>query len=659
MKKLAAICMLGLGLYVSLPARIPRASAGGRDGAAAWKSIGPDGGAARALVINPAEPGGVYAVSSGSPYRIFRSVNGGTSWKRAALLPGAIGDLALAPENPSVMYGPGLDSVYKSLNKGASWTRLGLGKYNYCNQGRILTVAGNPGLLFVTGGRVYEPTPNWRVCMAVFRSTDGGATWTVTPFQANTSFGHMEYIAGCASRPQFLFAAGYGQGASVSQVNYVFRSADLGLTWAKIAEPSSQVTGLVVHPSDPDRVWYASAGGVFRTTNGGASWERNAGELAAITALTLDRDNPLALYAGAVGNCYRSLDGGIAWTEAAAPPVGMGLTLLAGGKTVLFGGLAGIYRSTDGGSVFKASQAGFLASDISVLAAAPSSPATMYAESLYTGLFRSANGGTTWKALPGFLRSELVRQIAVEPSNAKRLFVLAGGWTCDAVIYRSVDGGMTWRSLKTEEDMYGLAVAPSDPRILYAAGRVAGGTSSMGVYISRNGGTTWTSKRICPVPGSNATAVAVDPRNTKLVFLGGHRNFSAALFRSANGGASWTDVTRTIQGEVILIRFDPLVAGRVYAVTSTGAYKTTNGGASWDRLRAEFDKHALAFHPTKKNTLYMGGFDGVFISADGGAAWKAMNSGLAVKNVECLAFNPATKVLYAGTFGGGAFRIQQ
>ena len=181
----------------------------------------------------------------------------------------------------------------------------------------------------------------------------------------------------------------------------------------------------------------------------------------------------------------------------------------------------------------------------------------------------------------------------------------------------------------------------------------------MGVFISKNGGTTWTSKRLCAVPGSCGSTAAVDPRNAKIVYVGGRRDNNAALYKSTNGGTTWTDVTKTIKDQIHEVAIDPKVANRVFVVTYDGIFRTTNGGTSWVHTREEYGYRVFAFHPTKPNTIYAGGSPGVLVSADGGTTWTALNAGLAVKDVRCLTFNRSTKVLYAGTAGGGVYKIQQ
>jgi len=280
----------------------------------------------------------------------------------------------------------------------------------------------------------------------------------------------------------------------------------------------------------------------------------------------------------------------------------------------------------------------------------------MFAAAASAGLYRSANGGASWTRLPDFDRCDAIRKIIVDSTEAKKIYVLADGSI--QYVLRSADGGLTWNQVLVE-NIIGLGMAPSNPQILFAAGQIASATAPMGVFMSKDGGTTWTSKRISATPGSSASAVAVDPRNAKVVFLGGQRNGNAALYKSTNGGTSWKDVTRTLQGPVSAIAVDPKAANRVFVVTDLGIYRTDNGGTSWILLKSVYSKHATAFHPTKANTLYVGGYLGVLASADAGATWTDLNAGLAVTNVMCLAFNSSTKVLYAGTAGGGVYKIQQ
>ncbi len=183
----------------------------------------------------------------------------------------------------------------------------------------------------------------------------------------------------------------------------------------------------------------------------------------------------------------------------------------------------------------------------------------------------------------------------------------------------------------------------------------------MGVFMSKDGGATWTSMRLSAVSGSSASAVVVDPRNANIVYVGGQRNSVAALFKSMNGGKTWENITRSVKEEVYDIGVDPKVANRVFVSTRSGIYRSVNGGTSWVRILniSGFSYRVLAFHPKMAGTIYAAGEAGVILSHDAGVTWEPLNTGLTAKYVKCLAFNQRTKVLYAGTAGGGVYKIQQ
>jgi photosystem II stability/assembly factor-like uncharacterized protein len=425
MKRKMIFAVLGAVFCVALAAQSPTAPFEG-DGAASWKALGPTGGGTAALEVNPANPNEVYAVSSGYQGQVYRSTNGGASWTRQSVFNDQLFDVALTPGNPNVMYVLGYDEVFKSVDKGVSWTPYPLGNYNQGTSGRIFVSPANPDVLFVAGTRTYQTSPNWWTCMAIHRSTNGGATWTTTLLQPDTDYAYMGQITGNAAQPQTLYAAGYGHRSGGNTTYYIYKSTNNGGTWTKIAEPVNQANGLVVHPSDANRVWYCTYNGIYRSADGGSSWEPGTGYLSAY-ALALDRTNPQVLYAGSISGCYKSTDGGITWNNSAAPPPGTGKDIAAGGAAILYGASGGIYRSTDGGTTFKASQSGYKATDIMAIASAPSSPSTMYAESSGAAIFKSTNAGSSWKALPYFYRCEAVLKIIVESSSPSKVFILAGG----------------------------------------------------------------------------------------------------------------------------------------------------------------------------------------------------------------------------------------
>jgi photosystem II stability/assembly factor-like uncharacterized protein len=650
--------VVGIFLALSLGPNAPASNSPYEDvGAAAWKAIGPNGGNIIKLVANPKNQNEIFAATGDPQGQIFRSVNGGATWVGRSVLPEYIFDLALNPFNPNSLYVLAYQSLYVSQDKGSTWSTCFLGVGNSAGSigGRLLVGLAGPNSIIVAGSS--SPDASSPSKMAILKTTDGGVRWTATPLQADSDEGSLNAIAAAPSNPRILFAGGKAYKAGRSH-HYVYRSRDGGATWINVFKPwNSSITGFSVHPTNPNRVVLTTTGGAFLSKNGGAAWEEtNTYPLAAIAR---DRKNPETLYAGSGVACHKSTDGGRTWATSAIHPYGTGQSILAGGKVVLYGSDAGVFKSTDGGKVFKTSQNGLKASDITALTVSASSPSTIYAESSGAGTFKSTNGGAIWKKFPILIPCDALREIIVDPSDAKRILILMQG-SGAGYIFRSKDGGISWQQLLYAEGLAGLTTASNSRNVLLAAGMVKDqGSAYIGAYISKNGGSTWTKHRACATPGGSAETIAVDPRNADIVYVGGQRDYQAAIYKSTNGGTIWEDVTGTLQGPIHDIEIDPHIANRVYGLTWDGIYRTDDGGGSWSQVSFDRRYRVIAFHPTVANKLYAGGEFGFSMSTDGGSTWGAMNPSLPVMFVRRLAFNRHTEVLYAGTAGGGVFEIQQ
>jgi len=117
-------------------------------------------------------------------------------------------------------------------------------------------------------------------------------------------------------------------------------------------------------------------------------------------------------------------------------------------------------------------------------------------------------------------------------------------------------------------------------------------------------------------------------------------------------------------GNVSALAIDPATPATLYAGTSGGVFKSTDGGANWSAVNTGLTAtniQALAIDPATPTTLYAGTWGGgVFKSTNGGESWSAVNTGLTNTDVRALAIDPDTPAtLYAGTWGGGVFSIQQ
>ena len=240
----------------------------------------------------------------------------------------------------------------------------------------------------------------------------------------------------------------------------------------------------------------------------------------------------------------------------------------------------GVFKTTDGGLTWKIT-AGLPNDAVNGLAVDATNPATVYAAT-NQGLYQSLDGGGTWK----MLLSSPVTSVAVAVTRPGLLY--AG--RVSAPILRSFDGGATWQEVGTAVTTNGLAIDPTNSQIVYAA------TSRSGLYLSTDNGNNWTLSNTGMVSGVNpltVNVIAIDPRIPQRLYAG----TTAGLFRSSDGGTLWNAAGTGIGARAVLsLGINPTDANFVYAGTAGGGvFQTANGGDTWTSTGpASLDANAVA-----------------------------------------------------------------
>jgi photosystem II stability/assembly factor-like uncharacterized protein len=389
-----------------------------------WQSVGPPGGDVRAIAFNPKNRADIYALAySDNLGQVFRSTNSGQSWKRIASFDNCVYDLAINPLNQRIIYVLSKTGVFKSTNRGVSWSEYTFGKKYGSLDGELAIHWTNPSVIYASG---YSITSGGKSCTAVFKSVDGGAHWKVKKFNATSKEGYALSVAIAPSSPNILYMSGYYSDGNIFHYKF-YKSLNDGTSWTEIGNTiQEQVTSIAIDPTNPNKVYAGTEWAVYRSSDGGQTWQRNEG-FAFAHALAIDGSNPNIIYAGYDKKCYKSTDGSVNWTEYTSGLSGSCRKLLVASNKVYFASSGGIFKSTDGGVNWAASQNGLGASIIPALALAPSSPNLIYTEVASNGFFRSTNAGSSWQRLPDFYRCESIFRITVHPTNANKLFIMVGG----------------------------------------------------------------------------------------------------------------------------------------------------------------------------------------------------------------------------------------
>ncbi len=633
---------------------------------ASWRQFPLHGGEMTSIVIDPVDRTTVYVGSRGGG--VFKTVDGGLSWQTArdglTYLP--IRSLAIHPADRDVLYaGTDYHGVWKSVDGGASWFEASVG----LDEGMIVfnleIDPRNPGIVYcgVAGG-VALSIGN------VFRSDNGGATWTVVNqgmVSDGGDFSNGVLALGLdAGSPQTVYAGTTYEG--------VFRTTNSGQLWQAINEGvpflsnTNYLSGVSALAVDQHRggTPLAVIGGDLFAHDDVQGWQQlSTGHVSLgfiSSQLYVHPTNSQRLYAaGGIAGLSVSQDAGVTWqalhSECDRFAVDPGVvdrlfcTHNAGGDLV-----GGVHVSVDGGTSWIESVDGLAAGSVSAVAVDSSDENRIYAGG--DGyLYRSDDGGANWDRGVedrghGFFTYYLgrIEDIAIDPAHPEIVWVAAFGG-----LMRSTDFGATLERVDV-----GVSFVN---RLAFTATAMYAGNSGAGVIVTTDGGSTWQQStegfptfggRPCPV-----LSLAANPRDPLSIWAG--TKFGGGVVRSSDGGLTWQILGLTEHNFVDAIAINPHDSNDVLAGAGTwegGIYRSRDGGVTWSEVVSGIAfVYDFAFDPHNPGHIYAAtdGF-GVLRSTDGGASWRDFSTGIFHPRLYSLAVtSQGSPRLIAGSLGSGLY----
>ena len=649
--------------------------------AGTWTSFGPAGinsnlndlvsGRVNSLAVDPVNPSTVYLAAAGGG--VWKSTNRGVGWVPLTdRLPSlASGAVAVDPFSGDVWYGTGElnfcrdcyygAGVYRSSDGGATWTRINPDNFLSSPTSLIVFDPRNPGTLFI--GR----------STALWKSTDGGQSWRVV------LRGAMTDLAFNPADSSIAYAAiGYFSG---SPENGIYRSADGGENWTRLSGglPDQSTMGRIavaVSPAAPATLYTLIArssdfklNGLYRSFDGGESWVRldglsedlltedGAGQGAFNLCLQVDPNDAAVVYAGG-STLLKSPDFGASWQN---------LTLAAGlhedpheiifdpsdRQTFYLIGDSGVWRSSDGGKSLIDLNQSLAITQFQAVGLHPANPNLAVGGTQDNGT-ALYRGGALWDQVrPGDSGAAFFDAV-----NPQTVYTVARFLSAR----RSDDSGKTFHLIATGLDAADrvLFYPPflSDPN---QAGVLYLGTYRL--WQSRDRGDHWVALSGDLTAGQGMiSALVVSPTSPQTVYAG---TSDGRVQVSVDGGGSWFRYTTPNfpNRYVTSIAPDPrdprvMVVG-VSGFGSGHVFRTDNYGATWEDLSRnlpDIPVNAVLLDAVAPDTIYLGTDIGVFVlEADG--EWASLQEGLPNAVVLGLTQNAATGLLVAATHGRGAFAI--
>lgn len=545
------------------------------DGGVTWNTTGLDWTVTQfttisKLIMSPDDNQILVAAGSSG---IRRTTDGGATWD-VTYNQGNFRDLEVDPTDGDIWYAArASDGVYKSTNGGESWTRFSSG-LPVSGFGRIaIEVAPS------NTQRIYALyVNNSSGFFGMYRSDNGGENWSIT-----------------ANGPNML---GYEMDGSDSG----------GQGWYDLT--------MAVDPTDPDVVLIGGIN-LWKSTDGGVGWEIVAhwlGDLFGYDADYMHADQHALVYrgqtlfAGNDGGIYISPDNGESWTDISydlAISQAYCVGIYAGGEEVDW--LLNGYQ--DNGTKLKQGDTWtpVLGGDGMECAIDPLNPDYMYGEIYYGNMSRSTNGGASWmNANSGVIDDGAwVTPFVIDPTTG---FLFKG----TRRIYRSQNHASSWTDMSGQisgSTFRAMALAPSDPTVLYAA------NASEQLMVSTNSGANWTIHQ-GPM-NRDVTYIAVHPANPEVVYVTvGQYYDNQKVFVSYNQGADWTNLSEGLPNLPV---------------------------------------NTILVHPFDPQHLYIGTDVGAFFSPDGGESWQDFSTGLPNVIITELELHQPSNTIVAATFGRGTW----
>ena len=523
---------------------------------------------------------------------VLKSVDGGITWQTTGLsftpdLKFRVNRLLLHPGDPDILFAATTNGFYKTTDAGNNWTNLSSLLFS-----DVEFKPGNPQIMYATSEKYYVPA-------RIYRSTDGGTTWSIQKQFLNSARAELAVSPDDPSRVYALVAELAGD------LKGIYRSDNSGATFSKVFDgslPSHNLLGWNCYgatplgqgmydlaiASDPNDADVVFIGGIttWKSVNGGNNWNLSNfwDDDGYCSAPTVHADKHCfefqngssVLFEGNDGGLYKTTDGGANWEFIGSGIATSQMYRLSVSKT--YQGMVNTGLQ-DNGTKSLQDNVWFdvFTGDGMETVIDYTDHNTQYACLPHGKLFRTFNNWATYTQILGGVSGDgaWVTPYQLDPNDHNTIF--AGL----SEVFKSTDQGDTWIQISSltndsSDKLKAIAVAPSNSNFIYCS-------YLNSIYRTDNGGQSWVNiTGILPVSESYITYITVknDDPNTVWVAMGEYNE--NCVFETTDGGLSWSDISDGLPHLPVMCVIQNKQNSNeteLYAATDRGIYvKTGNDG---------------------------------------------------------------------------------
>ncbi|HEY3057060.1 MAG TPA: PKD domain-containing protein [Thermoanaerobaculia bacterium] len=531
------------------------------------------------FIVNPSDPKNILAATNAG---LLRSTNGQNGpWKEvirslagnASAGFGDVTDLVSDPTDAQVIYATTWDrrfwcakqkcsaelafqspTVMKSVDGGDTWTQAATGlpvstATMRVNRLAIAIAPSSPQTLYVSTSTLDNATG--QELSRIYKTTDGGASWSETDLSKSTSSTVLTYLGTQAWYDNVIIVSPADPNIVVAGGVVYVRTMDGGTTWARVMT-NVHADAHEFRFDSAGMMWIANDGGIYTSPNSGAAAsDRNTGLVTRqFYDIANDPANRNRVYGGQQdnGTIVRGDAGGTSWS-------------------------------------------GFSGGDGFACAVHSGTPAIAYSTIQFGLVLRTVTAGTINRVLrrtPPYDSSETTPFYSIlmtDPHDPSTIYTVSNR------VWKSKSGGDGWvplsiiltdgNQMPSDTSIRTMAISMSDPSVIM----IALASPRRRVYRTTNGGASWIDVTNNLPPGRTILHLEIDPQDSHRAFAALAGTSGPSVWFTPNGGIAWEARSNGLPSfSAQTVRFDPIDSTTVYAGTDVGVYRSIDSGLSWQRF---------------------------------------------------------------------------